>query len=172
MVATEDTAVDTMARGPLRLPLLLPLRLMLLPRPITDTEDTGTVDMGTDTAMVATEDTAVDTMARGPLRLLLLLPLRLLLLPRPITDTEDTGTVDTDTDMAMVATVDTAVDTMARGPLMLLPRHTMDTDMEVTAMATVMDTDKKELDDVKISVGQIMKWFLILVMITPCNLLN
>merc|ERR1712071_412045 len=129
-------------------------RLLLLPMPITDTEDTGTVDTGTDTAMVATVDTAVDTMARGPLRLLPLLPLRLLLLPRPITDTEDTGTVDTG----------------------------MDTDMEVTAMATVMDTDtavatdttdKKELDDVKVSVGQIMKWFcLILVMITPCNLLN
>merc|ERR1712127_541951 len=141
-------------------------------------EDTGTVD----TAMVATVDMAVDTMARGPLRLPLLLPLRLLLLPRPITDTEDTGTVDTDTDTAMVATVDTAVDTMARGLLMLLLRHTMDTDMEVTVMATVMDTDtavatdttdKKELDDVKVSVGQIMKWFcLILVMITPYNLLN
>merc|ERR1712127_771030 len=126
------------------------------------------MDTAMDTAMGATEAMDMDTMARGPLRLLPLLPQRLLLLPRPITDTEDTGTVDT----AMVATVDTAVDTMARGLLMLLLRHTMDTDMEVTAMATDT-TDKKELDDVKISVGQIMKWFcLILVMITPFNLLN
>merc|ERR1712127_1074704 len=99
---------------------------------------------------------------------------------------EDTGTLDTGTDTAMGATVATAMDTMARGLLMLLPRHTTDTDTEVTAMAMVMDTvmdtdtavatdtmDKKELDDVKNSVGQIMKWFcLILVMITPCNLLN
>merc|ERR1712071_327644 len=133
-----------------------------------------------DTAMGATEAMDMDTMARGPLRLPLLLPLRLLLLPRPITDTEDTGTLDTGTDTAMGATAatatstvmdkDTAVDTMARGLLMLLPTHTTDTDMEVTAMATVMDTvmdtdtavatdtmDKKELDDVKNSVGQIMK---------------
>merc|ERR1712127_402959 len=146
MGATEAMDMDTMARGPLRLPLLLPLRLLLLPRPITDTEDTDTLDTGTDTAMGATVATAMDTMARGLLRLLLLQLLRLLLLPRPITDT--------DTEVTAMATV-------------------MDTVMDMdTAVAT--DTmDKKELDDVKNSVGQIMKWFcLILVMITPCNLLN
>merc|ERR1712127_343879 len=154
-------------------------------RPITDTEDTDMLDTGTDTAMGATVATAMDTMARGLLRLLLLLLLRLLLLPRPTTDTDTEVTV-TATATDTVMDTDTAVDTMARGLLMLLPRHTTDTDTEVTAMAMVMDTvmdtdtavatdtmDKKELDDVKNSVGQIMKWFcLILVMITPCNLLN
>merc|ERR1712127_715373 len=117
--------------------------------------------------MGATEATDMAIMARGPLRLPRLLPLKLLLLLRPITDTEDTGTVDTVMDTGMVATVDTAVDTMARGLLMLLLRHTMDMDTEVTATAMLMDTDtavatdttdKKELDDVKISVGEIMKW--------------
>merc|ERR1712127_1182550 len=95
-------------------------------RPITDTEDTDMLDTGTDTAMGATVATAMDTMARGLLRLLLLLLLRLLLLPRP--------TTDTDTEVTVTAT---ATDT-------------------VVATDTM---DKKELDDVKNSVGQIMKWF-------------
>merc|ERR1712127_496049 len=114
MGATEATDMATMARGPLRLPPLLPLRPLLLQRLLMDTEDTGMVDTVMDTATV---DMAVDTTARGPLRLPLLLPLRLMLLPTPITDTVDTGT-----DTGMVATVDTAVDTMARGLLMLLLR--------------------------------------------------
>merc|ERR1719367_130111 len=87
MVDTEDT----MARGRLRLPLMLSLAM-----------DTTAMDMAvmvTDVSMVDTVDTAEDTTARGRLRLM----------PSPDMDTTavDTDMVATDTDVSMVDTADT-----------------------------------------------------------------
>merc|ERR1711990_713083 len=121
-----------MARGKLRLPLLLSLAMTMV-----------------DTDMAAMDTMA--TMARGRLRQLLWLLLSQKLLPSLATDT--TAMVDTEA-MAMADMVTTA--TMARGLLMLMPTTdtedtedmVMDTAMDmVMAMATVMDmdtTDKKE----------------------------
>merc|ERR1719480_169361 len=87
MVDTEDT----MARGRLRLPLMLSLAM-----------DTMAVDMAVmvmDVSMVDTVDTAEDTMARG----------RLMLRPSPDMDTMAVAMdmVATDTDVSMVDTADT-----------------------------------------------------------------
>merc|ERR1712156_946435 len=105
MVATDTaTAMDTTARGKLRLPLLpIPAMATMVATEVTDTV-TATADMATTV-----------TTARGRLKPLLWLRLSPRLLPSLATDT-------TVTDMAMVmgmaATV-TATATMARGPLML-----------------------------------------------------
>merc|ERR1711994_1104860 len=137
MVATDTaTAMDTTARGKLRLQLL-PNRAMAT---MVDTEDT---DMVTATADMAT----TVTTARGRLKPLLWLRLSPRLLPSLATDT-------TVTDMAMVmdmaATV-TATATMARGPLRPVLDTTatedMATDMatEVTGMGMAMDTTARGL---------------------------
>merc|ERR1719402_865231 len=102
-VLEMDRAMDTTARGK--------LRLQLLPNPamatMVATEDTDTVTATADMATTV-------TMARGRLKPLLWLRLSPRLLPSLATDT-------TVTDMAMVmdmaATV-TAMATMAKGPLM------------------------------------------------------
>merc|ERR1719445_2248485 len=78
MVDTVDTAEDTMARGRLRLPLMLSLAM-----------DTMAVDMAATDTDVSMVDTA-DTTERGPLML------------RPSPDM-----VTTDTDVSMVDTADT-----------------------------------------------------------------
>merc|ERR1711973_1067796 len=102
MVATDmATAMDTTARGKLRLQLLPSLAMATM----VATEDTDTVTATADMATTA-------TTARGSLKPLLWLRLSPRLLPNLATDT----TV-TDMAMAMAATV-TATATMARGPLM------------------------------------------------------
>merc|ERR1712055_589955 len=110
MVATDTaTAMDTTARGKLRLPLL------------------------PNTAMATADMATTVTTARGRLKPLLWLRLRLSprLLPSLATDTTVTDMVMV---MDMAATV-TATATMARGPLMLTP-DTMATEDMATDMAT------------------------------------
>merc|ERR1712095_227215 len=87
MVDTEDT----MARGRLRLPLMLSLAM--------DTTAVDMVVMVMDVSMVDTVDTAEDTTARG----------RLMLRPSPDMDTTavDMDMVATDTDVSMVDTAGT-----------------------------------------------------------------
>merc|ERR1711874_891569 len=120
------TAMDTMARGKLRLLLSLAMAM---------------VDMAT--AATVTDMAGMDTMAtmaRGRLRQLLWLLLTQKLLPSLATDT--TAMVDTE-DMAMADMVTTAI--MARGLLMpttATEDMVMDTAMDmVTAMATAMARD-------------------------------
>merc|ERR1719476_962724 len=93
-LAMDTTAVDTedtMARGRLRLPLML--------SPAMDTMAVDMAVMVTDVSMVDTVDTAEDTTARG----------RLMLRPSPDMDTTavDTDMAATDTDVSMVDTADT-----------------------------------------------------------------
>merc|ERR1711994_96982 len=103
MVATDTaTAMDTTARGKLRLQLL-PNRAMAT---MVDTEDTDTVTATADMATTV-------TTARGRLKPLLWLRLSPRLLPSLATDTTATDIATEDTDMVM------AMDTTARGLLML-----------------------------------------------------
>merc|ERR1711990_1274580 len=103
-----------MARGKLRLPLLLSLAMTMV-----------------DTDMAAMDTMA--TMARGRLRQLLWLLLSQKLLPSLATDT--TAMVDTEA-MAMADMVTTA--TMARGLLMLMPTADTEDMVRDTAMDMVM----------------------------------
>merc|ERR1712209_39358 len=137
MVATDmATAMDTTARGKLRLPLLPSLAMATM----VATEDTDTVTATADMATTA-------TTARGRLKPLLWLRLSPRLLPNLAMDT-------TVTDMAMamdMAATVTATATMARGPLMPVLDTTamedMATDMatEDTGMGMAMDTTARGL---------------------------
>merc|ERR1711887_412503 len=112
------TAMDTMARGKLRLLLSLAMAMV----------DMATAAMVTDMAGMDT----MATMARGKLRQLLWLLLSQKLLPSLATDTM--AMVDTEA-MAMADMVTTAM-AMARGLLMLMPTTaTEDTEDMVTATA-------------------------------------
>merc|ERR1719486_1291967 len=124
MVATDTaTAMDTTARGKLRLPLLPSLAMATM----VATEDTDTV-----TAMADMDTKA--TTARGRLKLLLWLRLSPRLLPSLATDITVTATA-----------------TMARGPLMLtldtMATEDMATDMatEDTGTGMAMDTTARGL---------------------------
>merc|ERR1711887_509378 len=128
------TAMDTMARGKLRLLLSLAMAMV----------DMATAAMVTDMAGMDT----MATMARGRLRQLLWLLLSQKLLPSLATDTtatEDTEDMVMDTAMDMVTAMATAMARDLRMPT-TATEDTVDMVMD-TAMATVMDmdtTDKKE----------------------------
>merc|ERR1719156_342978 len=102
MVATDTaTAMDTTARGKLRLPLLPNLAMATM----VDTEDTDTVTATADMATTV-------TTARGRLKLLLWLRLS----PRLLPMLDTTAMEDMATDMATEDTgTDMAMDTTARG---------------------------------------------------------
>merc|ERR1712150_217739 len=99
-----DTAVDTMARKGEK--LFLNPKLILKPKPTTDTVDTA-VDMDMVDMAVDTVDTVVDSMARDLLNLILSLKLKPTMVDTMVAMDTDVDTVTVDTaDMVTVDSMD------------------------------------------------------------------